>query len=925
MSLEDQVIDFYRAFFGQIFSDRFRPEIADRLRRDAVVRQIEDAADAASQSLTRFFLNEQMSEAEVASVLSGFDQLASLLTLEKIATPNLAPESVVEELLAEMPCPRAVRRARQEAFFRVALHSIVQVSMLVGRVMAEWQQLKFSSAFEMPRRVAGQLNTISERINALGTSGQAAADERFELTYRDYLLQRFYRVEAGTVRMTTNMDVDLRELFVMPRVRVRRQLPKSDGKAGSPAMPMDLAAARILFGARAEAEKLGQKPRKEDKGVKAITQIKRALRNVIVGTPGSGKSTLFEWLQLKIAGKELKHILGGGQAIPLLLRVRQLIPKKLPRGAALIESAMASKDRAALMPNGWLERQMKAGRVLFMLDGLDETEPELCDNYIIPWLAEMCDKYPMCGFLISSRPVGYPPGALLPLGFKECDLLDFGDPEIAEYVRHWCTAIRLALKESEEEARREGTVEGEQIVEDFKRNPYVKDLARNPLMLSAVCLVNYFESGKLPEDRALLYKLCVEGLLHHWDSRRGIRSEFTLSEKLHVCREVAIAMQAEDRAEYEVHRVQRIISVTLGDPDRAKKLLEHIRYRTGLLIERCAGMFAFAHLTFQEYLAAQAVYEGNRMKIDARRLAREHNDGRWKEVIALYCGSSSEKAARAMIKQLISQPNSIEFAEVLAEAYFSSGPRVSRDCKLRLKVLERISLSPAKFLPCQLERFPEEDVAPIATAFVGKGANDSDSSEAYNWLLEYPSRIEQEILLKRLQNWKTMKPFPVSELVYLLHLEGGSDILMEVASDEDLYRASGPVLWDGTLYKSQAEIALYGLVMQIKYSNVSMSPGAEAALLKLMQTLARPEYLTYMPLFREISMLVPKSLSARREIASLVRQWQSNLIDSKEGAASYISILDTWIDVLEKQPAGKPEKATKTGAKPKSKKSAKRR
>ncbi|WP_176722345.1 hypothetical protein [Candidatus Thiosymbion oneisti] len=45
-----------------------------------------------------------------------------------------------------------------------------------------------------------------------------AADERYELTYRDYLMQRFHRVEAGMVKMTTNLNVDLQELFVMPRV-----------------------------------------------------------------------------------------------------------------------------------------------------------------------------------------------------------------------------------------------------------------------------------------------------------------------------------------------------------------------------------------------------------------------------------------------------------------------------------------------------------------------------------------------------------------------------------------------------------------------------------------------------------------------------------------------------------------------------------
>src|SRR5439155_9126566 len=115
------------------------------------------------------------------------------------------------------------------------------------------------------------------------------------------------------------------------------------------------------------------------------------------------------------------------------------------------------------------------------------------------------------------------------------------------------------------------------------------NLARNPLMLSAICLVNYFEGGQLPQDRALLYRLCVEGLLHHWDQRRGIQSEFALEEKLRACREVALAMQREDRAEYTADAVATLFVAVLKDEGRAKALLEHIRYRTGLLLERRPG------------------------------------------------------------------------------------------------------------------------------------------------------------------------------------------------------------------------------------------------------------------------------------------------------------------------------------------------
>ena len=77
------------------------------------------------------------------------------------------------------------------------------------------------------------------------------------------------------------------------------------------------------------------------------------------------------------------------------------------------------------MPLNWIERMLKAGRVLFMLDGLDEVEPDLRDKCILPWLRSLCDAHPQCVFIVSSRPVGYAAGALDKLKFTEADVLDF--------------------------------------------------------------------------------------------------------------------------------------------------------------------------------------------------------------------------------------------------------------------------------------------------------------------------------------------------------------------------------------------------------------------------------------------------------------------------------------------------------------------
>lgn len=453
---------------------------------------------------------------------------------------------------------------------------------------------------------------------------------------------------------------------------------------------MDLAEARRFFSQRSASPRVHSSAPRQQDDVSALDRIKSSQSNLIIGAPGSGKSTFMEWLQLKLASVEEELIMAGKQAIPLLLRVRQLDAHNLPQGATLIEKATGSKDRATIMPPGWIDRQMQQGRIFFMLDGLDEVEPELRDSKIIPWLAALSRRYPRCRYLVSARPVGYEPRQMRSLKLSICDLLDFSAPQVTEYTRHWCIAVRLARNEGEEEARREGSADGDGIVQGFRGHPYIYNLARNPLMLSAICLVNYFEGGHLPQDRAVLYRLCVEGLLHNWDQRRGIHSVFSLDEKLRTCREVALAMQADDRAEYEADKVQSIFASILGDPGRAQQLLEHIRYRTGLLLERRPGIFAFAHLTFQEYLAAQAVHQGNQQAIDASTLVSGYADGRWNEVIALYCGLVPARAAHEVVEALLAQPETDFLPAVLADAYLAAGHDLAQDQHLRHAVLERI-------------------------------------------------------------------------------------------------------------------------------------------------------------------------------------------------------------------------------------------
>jgi hypothetical protein len=102
--IDDQMVDFFQQLFNAIFSGPFRARIKERLKRNQVIRQVEEAADAASQSLTRFFRNQQLNEEQVASVLESLAPLADRLSLERIANASVTPESLVAELVAELPC-----------------------------------------------------------------------------------------------------------------------------------------------------------------------------------------------------------------------------------------------------------------------------------------------------------------------------------------------------------------------------------------------------------------------------------------------------------------------------------------------------------------------------------------------------------------------------------------------------------------------------------------------------------------------------------------------------------------------------------------------------------------------------------------------------------------------------------------------------
>lgn len=823
----NQIVELCTTFHSTIYERMFITPIVQAvtspLEKKRIARQIEELADAAAESLSRFFESKQFSPSQVAAILKGLKSVLAKRTRADFRNPSAIPDAVAREFLAKKRIPVDVKTAGHESTYRVAFSMILRVLILAAPTLAEYEKVKFPREFEKIRVLVATIRNWAEQLETLSAKGNFSRDTSFEHTYRNELLQRAYRVDVGAMRVGPTQAVDIRDLFVRPKLIIRREQLKADEEATAVSDPdcvesgfLTLQAARnSIFSDRRDVGS----DKQEDPRLDAVEFLRERRRVVLVGLPGGGKSTLVEWLQVQLAAGEFGCLGDDDPApVPMLLRVRQFKDGTPPSTAEFVSRTMHSGDWAQEMPQGWTERFLALGRVLLIVDGLDESTTQNRIDRLLPWLEDIIRTFPRTRIVVTSRPAGYPPGWLTELGFTECDLAPFDGDQALEFAQHWHIARMLAENKPLEEAKRDGEEAGSALHTSFTSHPHVRDLAQSPLMLAAICLVHHFEGGRLPDDRALLYKLCVEGLLHNWDQGRGIQTGFPLEEKLRVCRHLAIQMQQLATAEATLQFVQHSFEAELGDAQRAVLLLEHIRERAGVLIERRTEVFAFAHLTFQEYLAAVAIQQGGTNIPDALDIARQSEDPRWREVIPLFCGVTTRSGAESMLRTLAEQPPHSHLSEIICEAYGTAAREVGRDSDLHdLVAAQALSCQRPYPLP-RLEVFRHERLLSVANRKVAMNRNFPHLTVAFQWLAFHPSRVNWDMLEEKWTSAVRLDPYALCEVVYLIarFAQLGNRKAWSFAIQN--LRCAGPRLGE-VFYPTQANVAFEGLSQRFADKN----------------------------------------------------------------------------------------------------------
>jgi formylglycine-generating enzyme required for sulfatase activity len=360
-------------------------------------------------------------------------------------------------------------------------------------------------------------------------------------------------------------------------------------------------------------------------------------RLVILGDPGSGKSTFVNYLAYLLAGARLgegdvPEAWPHGPLLPVRILLRELAAG-LP-GDSELRHLSAEKRASRLVGAVWehvegelaatyraedalplLEREVDGCRALVVFDGLDEVALERRElvRQAVEAFAGRCGDNRV---LVTCRVRSYREQPPL-RGFADVTLAPFEQEQIDDFIRRWYGTLAdlgaLRPRDARDRANNLRTAV----------RPLL-ELARNPLLLTTMAVVHTAQV-ELPRERARLYRRCVDVLLRRWHRHKlgqaALLEELGVNEATLLTALQDVACQAQklggtgQEGDLPRGEVLRVLAGHLGSYAQAERFLDYVDARAGLLVGRGGGgepVYTFPHRTFQEYLAGCHLALGGR-------------------------------------------------------------------------------------------------------------------------------------------------------------------------------------------------------------------------------------------------------------------------------------------------------------------------
>ncbi len=358
-------------------------------------------------------------------------------------------------------------------------------------------------------------------------------------------------------------------------------------------------------------------------------------RLVVLGDPGSGKSTFINFLALCLAahrcepkGRWLDRLEKwperDSDLVPIIIVLRDFakwLPNNVKVKPRLLWDFICERiaDQNLDFVREALHKKLEAGQALVLLDGLDEIPNASRRILVREAIVKFSRRYYHSRMLASCRTLSYQNTDWQIPDWPAYKLLPFDDQKITSFIQAWYAELhRIGLIKTREAASLS------QRLQEALQRPELKRLSPNPLLLTVMALV-HTHRGSLPDARVLLYEETVDMLLWHWEQIKN-ESESQTSRLRQLLRDAGRSevdlKRTLWRLAFDAHkegglndgetlagigelRLEKILAELhpQNSRDWAQNMVEALKLRAGLLLEREREVFTFPHRTFQEYLA----------------------------------------------------------------------------------------------------------------------------------------------------------------------------------------------------------------------------------------------------------------------------------------------------------------------------------
>jgi hypothetical protein len=597
MGLSEFVLNLVIDLVSNVIYDRVSSAELGFFQRRKIQRRVEDAVADVVEPLLPFLAQEHIEEDKQRRLIETcVNELRPLTEQpELLLRGSLDGQKVFDELYANRDFPRVIMEDGLRDVYALLGPRIATLLCQLPVVVKQWENEAWAENFRRLDEFTYQMRALFDKVDTIATRTDKDTDATLATLRRTLIQKAVFQLDLTGLRADQPTTGRFDDFFVQPEIsQIGVENPRVVGTG--------------------------------DDSYNCFAS--RGVRSIVVGAPGSGKSTWAKWLQRE-------SLVNQRNSAAIRVELRRFSKDSLPSIHEIVRD-VAGKHLEEEVTGARIRQWLDHHQILFVFDGFDEVAPSN-RNEVTDWLVELCTAAPECSVVLTSRPLTTT--HLDQLGWQQWSMSPFDNERIIDYMQRWYAYTPLLLEMDRE-------IDVKALASDWQNDPTIGPLTGNPLLLSTLLMVHHLD-GRLPNGRSQLYNRYIDGMLGIWDDRRQVEvtvPKLSRSEKRRVLRGLALHMFILEQDQLDEDATTTIVMDLIQEMEleiSASDALVALRERSGLIIG--PGVYSFVHKSVAEYLVAETLLEGDQRDSSGNRLDRwylldQRDNDRWNTVTFLWAG-----------------------------------------------------------------------------------------------------------------------------------------------------------------------------------------------------------------------------------------------------------------------------------------------